>query len=407
MAEPLARLGQPETDAPDLLQRALTPARVYHAPIVAFRLWCEDPTVRVLAFVAAVLVLSGCSRGDDGAARSGPPELASGRLIPERCVPRTPQATATIAFVANGAAWALAPRGERLTCLFTVRRPGPFAWGPRGDRALLARLEVKSFGDAPHRPPTRARPSATSWGRPIGKSIVFVGSGGRALLKTHPAGGGFSDVTPVQGVHYERVVYHPSGLAFAFVLRRTGREEVWISSNVGREPRRLVHGRFHTGFDALAFTQDGRTLYFAAQHGDTHVDLHTVPVGGATEAPVAWRGGPHERVTAIHPGLGSEVAVTVGRSCETQRAVVVTLTHAKGKEALPDADRSRALGWIDDAHVLVASGGCGAPLDLYSVAVRNLEARLLAKGVTAAAVRKAEPLPPPPLPAAGAGSGFA
>lgn len=407
MAETLARLRQRETDAPDLLQRPLTPARVHHLPIVAFRPRCEDPIVRVLAVVTAVLGLSACSSGDDGAARSGPPELASGRLIPERCVPRRPPATATIAFVANGAAWALSPGGDRLTCLFTVRRPGPFAWGPRGDRALLASLEVKSFGDAPHRPPTRAQPSATSWGRPIGKSIVFVGNGGRALLKAHPAGGGFNDVTPMQGVRYERVVYHPSGLAFAFVLRRTGREEVWISSNVGREPRRLVHGRFHTGFDALAFTQDGRTLYFAAQHGDTHVDLHTVPVGGATEAPLAWRGGPHERVTAIHPGLGGEVAFTVGRSCETQRAVVVTLTHAKGKDALPDADRSRALGWIDDAHVLVGSGGCGAPLDLYSVAVRNLDARLLARGVTAAAVRRAEPFPPPPLPAAGAGSGFA
>ena len=66
------------------------------------------------------------------------------------------------------------------------RRPrdaGPFAWGPRGDRALLANLEVKGLGDAPTRPPGRVDPSASSWGRPIGKSIVFVGNGGRALLK--------------------------------------------------------------------------------------------------------------------------------------------------------------------------------------------------------------------------------
>jgi hypothetical protein len=363
--------------------------------------------VRVLAVVAAVLVVSGCSSGGDEAAPTGPPQLASGRLIPKRCVPRTPPRTATVAFVANGAAWALSADGNRLSCLFTVRRPGPFAWGPRGDRALLASLEVKSLGEAPHRPPTRARPSAASWGRPIGKSIVFVAKGGRALLKTHPAGGGFTDVTPMKGVRYERAVYHPSGLAFAFIVRRAGREEVWISSNVGRDPRRLVHGRFHTGFDALAFAPDGRTLYFAAQHGDTHVDLHTVAVGGATEAPVAWRGGPHERVTAIHPGLGSEVAFTVGRSCETQRAVVVTLTHAKGKDALPDAKTSQALGWIDDGHVLVASGTCGSQLDLYSVDVRNFQAQRLVTGVAAASVRRAEPFPPPPLPEAGSGSGFA
>lgn len=363
--------------------------------------------MRVLAVVAAVLVASGCSSGGDETAQTGPPQLASGRLIPKRCVPRTPPPTATVAFVANGAAWALSADGNRLSCLFSVSRPGPFAWGPRGDRALLASLEVKSFGDAPNRPATRAHPWATSWGRPIGKSIVFVGKGGRGLLKAHPAGGGFTEVTPVPGVRYERVVYHPSGLAFAFVLRRAGREEVWISSNVGRDPRRLVHGRFHSGFDALAFTQDGRTLYFAAQHGDTHVDLHTVAVGGATEAPVAWRGGPHERVTAIRPGLASEVAFTVGRSCETQRAVVVTLTHPKGKDALPDAKTSQALGWIDDAHVLVASGGCGSALDLYSVDVRNFQARRLVRSVAAASVRRAEPFPPPPLPEAVSRSGFA
>lgn len=244
-------------------------------------------------------------------------------------------------------------------------------------------------------------------GRPIGKSIVFVGRGGRARLKTHPAGGGSTNITPIRTATYERVVYHPSGLAFGFVMRRDDRESIWISSNLGKDPRQLVHGRFHTGFDALAFTPDGRTLYFAARHGNRHVDLHTIPVGGATEAPVAWRGGPHEHLSEIHPGLGSEVAFTVGRSCATRRAVVVTLAHAKGEDLLPDADTSRAVGWIDDAHLLVAAGGCESRLDLYSVSVRTLRARLLAKGVAAAAVRRPEPLPPPPLPAAGARSGFA
>jgi hypothetical protein len=363
--------------------------------------------VRIVALAALLLATSACSAGDEEPAPAGLPELASGRLVPTRCSPTKPTGTATVAFVANGAAWALSPSGGRLTCLFPVRRPGPFVWGPRGDRALLARLEVKSFGAAPSRPPTGTNPVAVSWGRPIGKSIVFVGDGGRALLKAHPAGGRFSDVTPMRGVEYERVVYHPSGLAFAFAVRRAGREEVWISSNRGREPRRLVHGRLHTGFDALAFTKDGRTLFFAAQHGDTHVDVHTVPVGGGTEAPVEWRGGPDERVTAIHPGPGKDIALTVGRSCATQRAVVVTYLHPKGRDALPDAKSSRALGWIDDAHLLIAAGACGERLDLYSVAVTNLQARLLVKAATAAAVRRADPLPPPPLPVAGAGSGFA
>jgi hypothetical protein len=356
-----------------------------------------------------LLWLTGCALGERETSPPAPPQLASGRLVPGRCVPRTPESSQTVTFVANGHAWALGPKGRRLTCLFSVRRAGPFVWGPRGDRALLARLEVKSFGDAPSRPPTSAAPRATSWGRPIGKSIVFVGRGGRALLKAHPAGGAFLDVTPLEGVRYERVVYHPSGLAFAFVLRDDALESLWISSNVGTKPRQLVHGRFHTDFHALTFSRDGQTLYFAADHEAGRVDVHSASLAGGSDAPLVWRGGPHERVTDLVAGAGTNLAFTAGRSCATTRAYVVTPRHPSGVEALRDADRSRAIGWTDDAHLLVASGGCGRGLDLYSVAIRSLSARLLVTGVTAAAVRRPEPFPPPKLPrqALKSGSGFA
>lgn len=348
--------------------------------------------------IAGALALGGCSFGGDEAG-SSKPELASGRPLPVRCVTRAVRPRATVAFVASGRAWALEP-GGRLSCLFRVRNPGPFAWGPRGDRALLARLEVKGLGDAPTRPPARVDPQASSWGRPIGKSIVFVGRGGRALLKAHPAGGGFLDVTPVRGVRYERVVYHPSGLAFAFVLRRGRFESIWISSNRGQTPRKLVHGRLHTGFDALAFGERGAVLYFAAQHLDGHVDVHSLGLGGSATAPVVWRGAPGARVSDLStaPGLGLNVAFTVGRSCESRHAVVVTAAHRSGADALHGRDPSRAIGWLDDRHVLVAAGGCGRKLDLYSVATGTLDARLLVRGVDAASVRRAEELPPPPLP---------
>jgi hypothetical protein len=352
---------------------------------------------RKACLITAVLVTTGCSFGD--AQSSSRPELASGKPLPALCKVGKVRPAATVAFVANGRAWALEPRRGRLACLFSVRNPGPFTWGPRGDRALLARLEVKGFGHAPHRPPARVDPPATSWGRPIGKSIVFVGRGGRALLKAHPAGGGFIDVTPVKGVHYERVVYHPSGLAFAFVVKRGKRESVWISSNVGRTPHKLVHGRLHTGFDAIAFGERGAVLYFAAQHVDRRVDVHVLPlVAGDTSAPVVWRGGPEERVTDLFAGKGADLALTVGRSCESRRAVLVTNRRRGGADLLPDQRRSRALGWLDDRHVLVASGGCGEKLDLYSVRTATLAARLLVRGVDAASIRRAEPLPPPPLP---------
>ena len=358
--------------------------------------------------VATVLGLAACSVGEDQAPEQA--RLASGGALPKNCVAESVRADAIASFVAEGRAWALEPETGRVTCLFQVRDAGPFVWGPRGDRALLARLEVKGLGDAPSRPPGRVDPSASSWGRPTGKSIVFVGKGGRALLKAHPAGGGFTDVTPVRRATYERVVYHPSGLAFAFVLRRNGRASIWLSSNVGKTPRQFVHGRLHTGFDAITFGDGGTQLYFAARHVDCRVDVHRLQLVGATSAPVVWRGGPEERVTDLvdAPG-GSDLAFTAGRSCESRYAVVVSARHPKGAELLPDERQSRAVGWLDRKHVLVATGRCGQKVDLYSVDAATRQARLLVRGVDAASVRRAEQYPPPPLSPAvlGARSSFA
>src|SRR5215210_1618198 len=373
-------------------------------------------TGRRLARACSLLwiALAAAACGSGGSPSRATPELASGRAIPTRCASGKARSKATVTFVANGHAWALDTRSRRLTCLFGVRAAGPFSWGPRGDRALLARLEVKSLRRAPARAPGAVDPSATSWGRPIGKSIVFVGRHGHALLKTHPDGGGFLDVTPVRDALYKLVVYHPSGLAFAFILKRRGHESVWISTNIGKEPRKLVHGRFHTGFEALAFGEGGNSIYFAARHKDNHVDVHTLPLVGANSAPVLWHGSPGEHVSDILPveALGKRrIALTVGRSCETERALIVFQGHSNGVAALPNAGPSRAVGWIDDtqrADLLVASGGCGRPLDLYAVDSVSLRSRLLVRNVEAAATRLPEPFPPPTLPRKlGARSSFA
>jgi hypothetical protein len=357
-------------------------------------------SVFILASVAFLAV--GCGSNEEDASM---PRLASGKPLPSRCLPGKARPKATVTFVGTGRAWALEPTSSKVTCLFAVRRAGPFAWGPRGDRALLAGLEVKSLGRAPRRPPSAVDPPSASWGRPIGKSIVFVGRRGRALLKAHPAGGRFLDVTPVPGALYERVVYHPSGLALAFVLRRRGRESIWISSNLGKKPEQLVHGRFHTGFDALAFGNRGQLLYFAARHADDHVDVHALVLVGATSAPVVWRGERGERVSNLLPvdpeRAPTRVALTVESSCASRRAVLVTGSHPGGVDALPDVRPSRAVGWIDDsqrAQLLVAAGGCGRPLDLYSVDSVSLRARLLVRSVDAASVRLPEQLPPAQLP---------
>ena len=95
-----------------------------------------------------------------------------GRTLPTECAPRRARASQTVAFVAAGGAWALDPDSGRLTCMFEIGDPGPFAWGPQGDRVLLGEMTIRSLGgsdaviDAP-------QANVFDWGRPIGKSVVF------------------------------------------------------------------------------------------------------------------------------------------------------------------------------------------------------------------------------------------
>jgi hypothetical protein len=362
----------------------------------------------------ALISQAGCG----GEPRSQAPveaKLASGASLPAGCKHRRVRAVDTVTFVAGGRAWALGAKGTAPVCLFRMHQTRPLVWGPRGDRALLANLEVKGLGEAPHRQPVAIDPAATSWGRPIGKSIVFVGRDGHALLKAHPSGGGFLDITPVHHASYELVAYHPSGLAIAFVLRRGKHESIWISSNVGKKPHKLVHGRLHTGFEAIAFGDHGNSIYFAAKHRDGHVDVHSLPLVGADYAPVLWHGKPGVRVPDLIPldpeRAMTRLALTAGRSCQDDRALIVSSGHPGGVEALPNTRPTRAVGWIDGtqrADLLVAAGGCGRPLDLYAVDSVSLKAKLLVRRVDAASTRLPEPFPPPKLPRAlGARSSFA
>src|SRR5689334_11387712 len=63
--------------------------------------------------------------------------LADGSALPSGCN-GTAVPNETVAFVADRRAWALDPSNGKLACLFGVRRAGAFAFGPQGDRVMLA-----------------------------------------------------------------------------------------------------------------------------------------------------------------------------------------------------------------------------------------------------------------------------
>jgi len=268
-------------------------------------------------------------------------------------------------------------------------------------------LRVDGLPGAQTRQASDVEPGPASWGHPTGKSVVFVSSDGHELDKAHMGNSTLDDVTPVPDVTYLSVTYHPSGLAFAFALESEGEQSIWISSNVGEDPRRLVFSEEGTTFGALAFSLDGESLYYAAQHSDDHPELHQITLTDTSEAPVVWHGTVGQGVLDIWPG--SEVksfAFTQGESCE--KAVAMYSTSNVASTALPDETRpTRVLGWLDETSILVAAGPCGGPVDLSSVNTSNGGIVPLVFGVDAGAVRTPAPVPAPPLPEGIGGSGFA
>jgi hypothetical protein len=337
--------------------------------------------------------------------------LASGEALPAECSPGSPQPTDTVAFAALGRAWTLSPSGEGLTCLFDVGDPGPFVWGPLGDRVQVASLQVQGLSGAQSRPASTLVPGPSSWGHPTGKSIVFVSPDGLQLEKVHMGNTDLDDVTPLTNVlpdvTYLSVAYHPSGLAFAFALESEGEQSIWISSNIGQNPQRLVFSEERTTFGALAFSLDGKSLYYAAQHSDDHPELHLITLTDTSKAPVVWHGTVGQGIFDIWPGSDAKsFAFTQGKSCE--EAVGMYSTSDGASPALPDETRpTRVLGWLDETSILVAAGACGGPVDLSSVDSSNGDIVPLVIGIDAGAVRTPAPVPPPPLPEGIGGSGFA
>jgi hypothetical protein len=314
------------------------------------------------------------------------------------CEPEWPTRSDTATFVSAGHAWALSHDGSRLTCLFDVADAGPFVWGPLGDRALIGGFEVKGLAGALTLPPSDLQSGPSSWGRPTGKSIVFVSGDGNGLEKVHLDGKPVQDITPLRGARYLRVTYHPSGLAIAFAVQRAGGESIWISSNGGTKAKRLVFSTEGTKFGALAFGADGIVLYYAAVHANGASVLHELSLENPTEVGALASAPPGKRILDIIPGPeAGSIAWTTGTSCSD---TIATAQVAGGNRlTVPGGSRpTRLVGWLDAKRILVATGGCSEPIDLSAVEVATGTAVPLVFGVDAAGVRTPAPTPPPPLP---------
>jgi hypothetical protein len=293
------------------------------------------------------------------------PRLADGTPLPAGCLGGAGPSH-TVSFIADGRAWALDPSDGDLACLFPVDDPGPFAWGPQGDRVMLADFEIRGLGaEAPDLPPVDERPGPFDWGHPLGLAVVFADDRGDPW-KRFMDDGRLAPLTSLPPGEYLEVAYHPSGLALAFVVEGEDGQEIWLSTNEGEDPERLIFSAEGTIFPSIAFTPDGEELWWTALHGGVP-QLHSMDLADRSGFATSWRGDDETPAGDLRMAPAGQLkSVDLGGRCQDRRALVVAGRSAVS--ALPGETRpTTALGWLDRTTLLVAAGGCGEPQDLYAV----------------------------------------
>src|SRR6185436_2745309 len=335
----------------------------------------------VLLIVASALVAASCtsptSTTSPSSSASSPmttapaptptgATLADGSTLPEGCTGKSVRSE-SVGFVADGRAWAMDPTTGTLACLFPVKDPGSFAFGPQGDRVLLGGLRVQGLtSDAPTLPSVGASPSVFDWGHPLGLAVVFADHPGQPE-KRFMDDGHVEQLSSLPKGTYQGIAYHPSGLALGFIVDEGARQGIWLSSNEGKDAQRLVFSRPETVFSSLAFSPDGQTLWWIAQHPGTVSEVHDMDLTDRTGfGTILSRG-----LDATAHGLrlapsGSLQAATMGADCDHQEAMVIDRDGAS--PAIADATGpTAALGWLDASTLLVAEGGCHETQTLAAV----------------------------------------
>jgi hypothetical protein len=377
----------------------------------------ERRWIRISAAWCAVLALASCtgdaSQGSATVAPSPPgsasettspsPEpttvLASGEPLPEDCDARRPTAKQTVTFVADGRAWAIDPDGDRVVCLFEVDDAAPFAWGPQGDRVAVGGLAIHGLDrDAPELESVDAEVGAFDWGHPLGLAVVYAEGDAKTPEKRFMDDGHVERLPEMPRGTYLDVAYHPSGLALAVAIEQKGEQSIWLTTNEGTDPERLIFSEGGTLFPSIAFTPDGQRLVWIAKHLNTY-QLHWMDLTDRSTFEDGVRGELGEEATNLHVGPDGELmAFDVGTSCD-ERTATAALSPTLARPVLKGESRpTTVVGWVDRTTVLVAAGGCDELADLSVVDVIDGDAALLVEGVEVAASRAQAPPGPDEVP---------
>ncbi|MDP9068599.1 MAG: hypothetical protein M3N53_09710 [Actinomycetota bacterium] len=318
---------------------------------------------------------------------------------PWRGGPQGPQIT----FVKEGRLFALDPSGGRATCLGGANSYR-LEWGPRGDRVLLTAGSALAQGVG-FRQELPGDQRETTWSRPTGTSVVYVSHDYGSLLKEDVTTGAIAEISFLEAHH--DVAYHPAGTHIAVAGQaHGGAAGLYLATNEGTQVQQIVRGEDAEYIDGLAFSHDGRYLYFRAKH-ENSLDLHSVRIFTGEESADTQRDLSAAGVETIYSG---EQAPHFAVSPFSRRPrILLSACFADRGDALvrvgedetvlePELGAVDPVGWLPDHSVVFIAyerrcDDVGAG-DLYSWS--RGESTLLVEDVDAAAIRARLPAAPDP-----------
>jgi hypothetical protein len=364
---------------------------------------------RTWVLVCSLLVMAACTSDGSTTTDSSEPPLIS--VLPQSCgsVSLPPEA-AEVTFVANGQLYSTQPDGSGIRCIEDLPEEGTdMGWGGQGDRVAFDTPSgglVLLDGDEHTFQPSDPDPTFQGLSRPVGTSLVYISGDGRRLFKVPVDGGPEEDISFLK--RHDEVVYHPSGTSVIAVGEdRAGIYGVFFATNEGTDVRLLAVGEDAKRIYSLAFSHDGRTLYYAAEHEDRY-DLHSLALTDKKKQE-SDEAAAEERLRTLHSSeqpidnvVVSEftrrppVAFTEG-DCENGRRTSIWDHGAIEKVAGGDGRFSTPSGWLPDGTLAVTTSaeGCGEPgtVSLWT----GGKSQALVADVSDAAIRSQLPAPPRPL----------
>ena len=329
------------------------------------------------------LVAGACNSASKNNETAQPPSTPTPTTAPAPCEGIGPPPVGAELSVARGTRLELiALDGTSRRCVAADVQSASMQWGGSADRLLLPPTAV-FLADREVSPGVGAQAIATL-SRPTGTSVLAVDRDHR--LRKHPVGGGpASDISFL--ARTDEAVYHPGGRFIAAVGLDHNRDYgISISTNQGKDPRKLAEGESAGRIYSLAFSQDGEVLWFLADHGG-HSDVHQLDLRTASLTTLSENDKPYARLVASP--FTRTYAVATNKCESIVHGLGVKPTGALAKRAL------HPVGFLLDGKLVVVArdSGCSGPGDVHVIGPGATDPPAVARTVDAVAVRQA--LPPP------------